>query len=83
MMCVGTDCCVTPVLTPQEAAAQSHSSIPAPHPNLSRTPALSPSLGETTFLEPGAHSREVLAELGYSDSQITTILAPQLRVAKL
>jgi alpha-methylacyl-CoA racemase len=62
----GTDACVTPVLTFEEAAQDPHNAArglfervggvlqPAPAPRLSRTPARAPSTPRTTRLDPAA-----------------------------
>ncbi|KAM5538549.1 hypothetical protein V8D89_007882 [Ganoderma adspersum] len=71
----GIDACVLPVLSTDEAAAiastPSHSSIvPQPHPNLSRTPSISPPSSNSpdwphsTILSRGEHTEEILSELG-------------------
>jgi alpha-methylacyl-CoA racemase len=78
------DACTYPVLSPQEAPShpfnaerQTHVTgghgvvQPAPAPRLSRTP------GEVTDPAPevGTHTREVLAEAGYSDDEIDKLVA--------
>lgn len=57
-----------PVLTPAEAASidPTGSACPAPHPQLSRTPALPLRAGSPTILEPGTHNEAILIELGFS-----------------
>ncbi|BCJ35113.1 CoA transferase [Actinocatenispora thailandica] len=72
----GTDACVAPVLDPDEAAAHPHLAQrgtyrhddgvlqPAPAPRFSATPAGTP----TPAPAAGAHTDEILAELGYPDA---------------
>ncbi|KAI0749570.1 CoA-transferase family III [Daedaleopsis nitida] len=73
----GTDACAVPVLTVQEAAALASESsqggpIPVPHPDLRRTPSQSAyqlqtsDLSQSALLERGAHTEEILSELGVS-----------------
>jgi alpha-methylacyl-CoA racemase len=74
----GTDACLTPVLTPAEAAAHPHNAArgsfvtldgdtqPAPAPRFSRTVPDTP----TAPVEPRSSTGEVLTELGYSPSDI-------------
>lgn len=84
----GADACVTPVLTPSEAAhlsAQSLSSasafhspsrpspVPLPAPNLSRTP-FSASIGRLTLLRPGQHTKEILRESGLEIEEIEKLV---------
>ncbi|KAF9236717.1 CoA-transferase family III domain-containing protein [Melanogaster broomeanus] len=67
-----SDACAVPVLSPAEAASidPSGSPRPAPHPDLSRTPAsIKPGGSLAKILEPGAHNEEILAELGLSAEQ--------------
>ena len=65
------------MLSTDEAAAiastPSHSSVvPQPHPNLSRTPSVSPPSSsspdwpQSTILSRGEHTEEILSELGLS-----------------
>jgi len=77
----GTDACLTPVLTPEEAASDPHNVArgtfvslegelqPAPAPKFDRTPAGAPSAPH----EPRVDTGEVLAELGYSDDDINRL----------
>ncbi|KIM52241.1 hypothetical protein SCLCIDRAFT_573572 [Scleroderma citrinum Foug A] len=69
----GSDACAVPVLFPEEAAQldPEGSTRPAPHPHLSRTPAL-PQGGSNprTLLQPGTHTEEVLLETGLSGEDI-------------
>jgi alpha-methylacyl-CoA racemase len=77
------DACVSPVLTMSEAAVDSHLIAratyvdvggvmhPSPAPRFSRTPSRRPS----TPPERGAHTNEVLAELGRSDAEGEATLA--------
>ncbi len=77
----GTDACVTPVLTVSEAAEHPHLKSrgtyrelagilhPAPAPRFDRTPGLLPDRAP----EPGAHTREVLAEAGLSEGEIAAL----------
>ncbi|KZV82485.1 CoA-transferase family III [Exidia glandulosa HHB12029] len=67
------DACVFPVLTPAEAAARRNEDVPAPHPNLDRTPA-NPPVGGFATLQPGLHSREILSEIGYSREKVAQLL---------
>ncbi|HVV10173.1 CaiB/BaiF CoA-transferase family protein [Amycolatopsis sp.] len=69
----GTDACLTPVLSPWEAAGHPHNAArgtfvdiggvvqPAPAPRFDRTPPETPEAPR----EPGADTADVLAELGY------------------
>ncbi|KAI0035416.1 CoA-transferase family III domain-containing protein [Vararia minispora EC-137] len=68
----GTDACVTPVLTPAEAAV-AYSYISAPAPTLSRTPA-NKCDRPISVLSPGEHSREILAELGLPSHEIEKLV---------
>ncbi|EGW00921.1 Alpha-methylacyl-CoA racemase [Cricetulus griseus] len=76
----GTDACVTPVLTIEEALHHSHNrerasfitdeeqhASPRPAPQLSRTPAI-PCLKRDAFA--GEHTEEVLKEFGFSQEEI-------------
>ncbi|KAH0832954.1 CoA-transferase family III domain-containing protein [Lanmaoa asiatica] len=72
-----SDACAVPVLTPAEAASidPTGSPRPAPHPQLSRTPASSPHAGSaTTILEPGTHNEAILIELGFSAEERNTLI---------
>lgn len=74
----GSDACVAPVLTPEEAALldPSRSVRPSPHPHLSRTPPLSRSVAKSGMvLEPGFHTQEVLMEIGLSRGEITELMS--------
>ncbi|TFK82669.1 CoA-transferase family III [Polyporus arcularius HHB13444] len=73
----GTDACAVPVLSVEEAAALAWATtgggpIPNPHPQLTRTPSKissklqSSDLSETTLVARGAHTEEILWELGIS-----------------
>ncbi|KAJ7274447.1 CoA-transferase family III domain-containing protein [Mycena haematopus] len=72
----GTDACAVPVLTTEEAAALdfSRSPFPVPHPRVisqTRRSTISQSVGPASLaLQPGQHTREILAELGLNDSQL-------------
>jgi len=68
----GTDSCVVPVLSPEEAAARAGSSVPAPHPVLSRTP--SQHVPTLTVLVPGQHTVEILKEIGVSETEAQKLL---------
>ncbi|MGH3436361.1 MAG: CoA transferase, partial [Sciscionella sp.] len=79
----GTDACLTPVLTPWEAAAHPHNEArktfvavggytqPAPAPKFDRTPARPP----TPPHEKGSDTSEVLAELGLSPEETDKLRA--------
>ncbi|BCJ30748.1 CaiB/BaiF CoA transferase family protein [Actinocatenispora sera] len=79
----GTDACVAPVLDPDEAAAHPHLARrgtyrrdggmlqPAPAPRFSATPAGTP----TPAPAAGAHTDEILAELGYPDAERAALRA--------
>jgi len=79
----GTDACVSPVLSPDEAAAHAHARFrgtfrdshgvrhPAPAPRFSRSqlePAAVPP-------HPGEHSEAVLRDFGYADAEIAALRA--------
>ena len=76
---LGTDACAVPVLTPAEAVVHSTppSSVPYPHPRLLRTPApasvpgsvAARALETDTSVEPGAHTMDILRELGVSQDE--------------
>lgn len=75
----GTDACVSPVLTPKEAAAQPHAVArgsftadpfgPAPVPRFSRTPGAPGS----DPVNAGEHSREILEGLGFAAAEIEAL----------
>jgi alpha-methylacyl-CoA racemase len=77
----GTDACLTPVLTPWEAAEHPHNAArgtfveiggvvqPAPAPKFDRTPPETPEAPHN----PGADTDEVLAEYGLTPADITTL----------
>ncbi len=79
----GTDACVSPVLSWSEAPKHEHSIargafvevgatvMPAPAPRFSRTP----SALDGDRVETGAHTDEVLAEIGHSPSEIAGLRA--------
>lgn len=79
----GTDACLTPVLTPEEAAEHPHNVArgtfvsldghrqPAPAPKFGRTPAGAPSAPH----EPRSDTTSVLAELGYAADDIDKLRA--------
>jgi alpha-methylacyl-CoA racemase len=83
----GSDACFAPVLTLAEAAGHAHAQArgafvdvagmrqPAPAPRFSRSAAGVPGPSP----EPGAHSREVLAEAGFSDHEIAALTAKEAR----
>jgi len=84
----GSDACVTPVLTVEEAARHPHNvarnvfshvnghPVPNPAPKLSRTP------GSTSALKAaspnGTHTREILSQLGYSNNDIDELIGKQV-----
>ena len=77
----GTDSCLTPVLSPWEAAGHPHNAArgtfvdvggvvqPAPAPRFDRTPPAAPEPPH----ERGADTAEVLGELGYGAEELTTL----------
>ncbi|HEV7977865.1 CaiB/BaiF CoA-transferase family protein [Amycolatopsis sp.] len=77
----GTDACLTPVLTPWEAAEHPHNAArgtfveiggvvqPAPAPKFGRTPPETPEAPH----KPGADTEEVLTEYGLTPADITTL----------
>ncbi|ASR35406.1 carnitine dehydratase [Prauserella marina] len=79
----GTDACVTPVLSPWEAAEHPHNAArgtfvdvggvrqPAPGPKFDRTPPATPEPPR----EKGADTADVLAELGFDEDRIAALLA--------
>jgi alpha-methylacyl-CoA racemase len=85
----GTDCCVAPVLTTDEASRHPHNVARrnfievdgvlqhAPAPRFDRTATGEPSPPPL----PGQHSREVLREAGYRDAEIADLLASGTVVA--
>lgn len=82
-LAAGTDACLTPVLTPEEAPEHPHNAArgtfvsvdgrrqPAPAPRFGRTPAGAPSAPH----EPRSDTAEVLAGLGYSPEDIDKLRA--------
>ncbi|RKT56773.1 CaiB/BaiF CoA transferase family protein [Saccharothrix australiensis] len=74
----GTDACLAPVLTPEEAAGHAHNAArgtfvevggvtqPAPAPRFDRTPAGTPTAPPSV----GQHTAEVLAELGLAGPEV-------------
>jgi alpha-methylacyl-CoA racemase len=84
----GTDSCVAPVLTMTEAPGHPHLAArgtyaeadgvvqPAPAPRFSRTPAAAGSL-----TGPGAHTRQVLSSLGFTD--VEDLLASAVAIQRL
>jgi alpha-methylacyl-CoA racemase len=77
----GSDACVAPVVSPRDAPSHPHNAVrgtfaeiggvvqPAPAPRFGRTPAGLPS----PPVRPGTHTRQVLAELGLADAEITAL----------
>ncbi|HEX5114958.1 MAG TPA: CaiB/BaiF CoA-transferase family protein [Pseudonocardiaceae bacterium] len=82
-LAAGTDACLTPVLTPWEAADHPQNKArstfvevggtpqPAPAPRFTRTPAGAPK----TPPRPGANTAEILAELGLTEQEVETLKA--------
>jgi len=77
----GTDACVTPVLDQEEALDHPQNKargsflpngMPRPAPLLSRTPAVASS--SPNNLEFGSHTREILAEAGFTEQDIGDLL---------
>lgn len=76
------DACVTPVLDFNSLRKHENSKsffkdnediiLPEPAPRLSRTPGLS--MGKLPHPKPGQHTKEILQELGYNDSDIKQLL---------
>ncbi|XP_077968930.1 alpha-methylacyl-CoA racemase-like [Styela clava] len=79
----GSDACLTPVLTPEEAAQHPHNrangsffktddgqDLPTPAPRLSRTPAQADT---NPGSDAGQHTREVLSEYGFTKEEIETL----------
>jgi len=78
----GTDVCFAPVLTMSQAAQHPHNverktfinidgvTQPAPAPRFSRTPSALP----TPPAHPGQHSREILRDWGFGESDIESLL---------
>ncbi|KAF7312329.1 Acyl-CoA dehydrogenase [Mycena indigotica] len=69
----GTDACVLPVLSTEEAAQldASASSFPVPHPRISAGPGRWVVPGEDSlYLEAGQHTVEILAGLGVGEAQM-------------
>ncbi|XP_032679695.1 alpha-methylacyl-CoA racemase [Odontomachus brunneus] len=81
----GTDACVTPLLSLQDAASHVHNQhrkafttaandvIPNPSPRLSRTSAVS--AGTRENLQPGQNTVEILTELKYQSKEINDFLS--------
>lgn len=75
------DACVTPVLSLNEAPQHPHNvernafvenaQIPAPAPNLSRTPAVTNATKKSAQL--GVHTESILKELNYADEEIADL----------
>lgn len=78
------DACVTPVLTMSEASTHPHNATrdsfyvdddgvtqPSPAPRFAGTPCAAPAPAPT----PGAHSPDILAELGYAPDQVEALAA--------
>ncbi|XP_036062595.1 alpha-methylacyl-CoA racemase [Onychomys torridus] len=88
----GTDACVTPVLTFEEAPHHSHNrerasfitneeqqTSPRPAPQLSRTPAI-PSVKRECCV--GEHTEEVLKEFGFSQDEISQLCSDRIIESK-
>ncbi|KAJ7052615.1 CoA-transferase family III [Mycena amicta] len=67
----GTDGCAVPVLSTEEAAQldASSSPLPVPHPRISSAGWTDPG-ADSLYLEPGQHTREILAGIGLGDAQL-------------
>lgn len=83
----GTDACVTPVLSFRESIPQAtavtvpekqwprQAAPPQPAPQLSRTPARPANNDvDDPFLTPGKHTREILAQFGFTVQEIQQLL---------
>ncbi|KAI0635674.1 CoA-transferase family III [Trametes polyzona] len=92
----GSDACAVPVLSAAEAAAlaagsssSGTGSVPSPHPRLERTPPdAPPPVAAESVLARGAHTEEILEELGLTASERDALwregaLGDQAIVAKL
>lgn len=79
----GTDACVTPLLSPKDAASHVHNRrsftvvgddvIPNPSPRLSRTPGTS--VGTRENPQEGENTVEILKELKYQPKEINDLLS--------
>nr|XP_002730894.1 PREDICTED: alpha-methylacyl-CoA racemase-like [Saccoglossus kowalevskii] len=89
----GTDACVTPVPTLEEAVQHSHNrdrklfltneigeAEPRPAPLMSKTPGVS-SVKPTPL--PGQHTQQILSNLGYSKQQISQLIKDEIVAVKL
>jgi alpha-methylacyl-CoA racemase len=82
----GTDACLTPVLSPQEAAGHPHNAArgtfvsvgdvvqPGPAPKFTRTPPAAPTPPSPT----GADTDRVLTELGLTEDEISALRSDQV-----
>lgn len=66
----GTDACALPVLSPGEASNDT-TVVPLPHPQLSNSVKMRHEISaETLLINPGAHTKEILHDLGIDNKRI-------------